>query len=438
MDSAAVLVCIDCLWPVSTDSSGRQSGSRAAEARVKHAAAAYLVNCSNFRASSSDVAAHVVRNIGSVKQLGIRQSFRQLLAGDPCFVLEDPHASEAYIRLNVQQVVQRGSLVGNVMVPQKEQEQQLQHEQHQQQQQPHQQHSMCITSPSMQLRQQQWQQQQIPGPYAAVNILYSSSGSVDDKIIHWAAKHLIDISNNSSTVPRITAAVEQQLGSLLGRFGITAPLCHVLQKHDIFRIQNPDRSSAGPGTSATDCAVRLDIPLLRTRAAAVIAQRSNSRLNSSGVVVNSFPSQQAPVGAADAGVATDEPSSSLTKHGSSSSLDFTSSDEDEHPFSCQMITPFSTPAGAPLPAPVVAAGSGAAVTARQLLQFVTSRQWHSSNAQLDTVRRALAAHLVQWANSTAGHDNSDAVDGPASDDMSDYCLPSYRAGMWNRGEISTP
>lgn len=67
------------------------------------------------------------------------------------------------------------------------------------------------------------------------------------------------------------------------------------------------------------------------------------------------------------------------------------------------------------------------LTARQLMQYVTQHKWHSSNQQLNTVRRALAVHLVTQANAaylTAGS----AVDGPACDDPASYSMLSARAG----------
>lgn len=109
MGSADVLRYINLVWPFPEASSGRPVGSSTAELQVKRAAAAYLANCCDYRASSSAVACHIQQSIGSLKQLGIRKPFRQLLAADPSFVVLHPHVSEAYILLNVQQIARQGA-----------------------------------------------------------------------------------------------------------------------------------------------------------------------------------------------------------------------------------------------------------------------------------------------------------------------------------------
>jgi hypothetical protein len=76
-----------------------------AEGMVKRAAAQHLAAAQGHTATSSAVAQHVAKYVGKVSSLGIKQSFRQLLGGDPCFALHGATLDEALITLNVEQLL---------------------------------------------------------------------------------------------------------------------------------------------------------------------------------------------------------------------------------------------------------------------------------------------------------------------------------------------
>jgi hypothetical protein len=63
------------------------------------------------------------------------------------------------------------------------------------------------------------------------------------------------------------------------------------------------------------------------------------------------------------------------------------------------------------------------VSAATLLQYVSTRVWHSSNEQMDIARRVLAERLVNEANSGA------AADRPANTDTHAYTVDYPKAGV---------
>eukprot|EP00878_Enallax_costatus_P025668 GHUV01027485.1.p2 GENE.GHUV01027485.1~~GHUV01027485.1.p2 ORF type:complete len:405 (+),score=118.14 GHUV01027485.1:993-2207(+) len=220
--SNSILSTIACLWPTDGHQQTHQLTIDAKERLVKRAAATYLAGRPGHAASSSRTADYVVQTVGSLRKLGVKKNFRQLLAEDPCFIVQNPHAKpETMVALNVDHLMKSRPASTEAVqqaqtptLPQPPQQQQQHSQQHGQQGQPY-----------PQGPKQAQQQQRFPPPCAAVNILYPLSGTSDDRVRHVAAKHLLDTHSHSSRAASISAIVQQELGLRIPPSYLRAQLC---------------------------------------------------------------------------------------------------------------------------------------------------------------------------------------------------------------------
>lgn len=350
-----------------------------AELRVKLAAASFLLSCPRYRAASSDVATHVNLTVGSVKKLGIKKKFRQLLADDSCFTVEDLHAIGACIELNIQQLLSEESCSSATSTTTSAPLHQIL-----------QQHSRQVPAPSGDAAQKQ----QLPKPYVAAETLYPASGNTNMQVLRLAAVQLLGSPSNTKDLASVCAAVEKKLGKQQSEL-----VEQLLSTEEVFQLKEINGNPA----------VMLKVPLLRKLAAEHKADKQ--------------PASQTQVN----GAAT---SPSVVSNDSDSSLYISSDDDDGHDDTSHLAGISGTSKSSSLVHSAngtTASSSNTVPTARQLLQYVTQHQWHSTNKQLDTVRRALAVHLVEQANATALAEGS-PVDGPACSDPAEYCIFHYKAG----------
>lgn len=206
----------------------------------------------------------------------------------------------------------------------------------------------------------------------------------------------------------VRAAVEQQMGTHSSQ--LVEQLC---SQESVFTFESIAGSTA----------IKLNVALLRQ-----LATKQSSNSNSVQLAASSSSCLPAPA----APYSTD----TLVKHGSNSSLDISSSGEDDdivHDVLPQAtpVRHFTTSTAVNSATRLGSGSSSTAVpTARQLLLYVMKHQWHS-NQQLNLVRRALAIHLIQQANAAvlaASRAQVGAPDGPACGDPSKYCIAIQQAG----------
>jgi len=337
-----------------------------AESLVKRAAAIYLLQQPGFCQKGVVVAGHVTDTVGKVKELGIEQGFEKLLDSDPCFTV-DKSLTNSLVTLNTSQVLLQHQW------RQDEQEQQQQHWQL-----PDDQVSDGQDAAALAAAQGPLHIRATPRLLQRLNEYWPLQGpkaTPHGIVKHKALYHLLQAPEHSCLRSSLAHAVKAALGKSIKEIGCTVSLTQVL-------MEEPNIFVLGPGPAVSEATITLNVPgVLGT----FVRWRYHQTQHSTG----QHDTVQEGTSAAQAGPPL---------------LPLQQQQQQQ-----------------PAPASDAAAEPGV-VSARQLLQYVCSRQWHS-DPFLDETRRALARKLVLKANpASSGNDQ------PANTDTKRYSMLGALAG----------